>query len=127
MQWNRTLRRVACAAALFACATVGIATLGEWQTHHDLVLPPGAPSLGYINPPSAVFLAGPAAPGDLAAWQANLDAWRARTPRIELGLRGDESPEATATWTRRAFTQDEVLIWDRGLYDETTGHYTVDR
>jgi iron(II)-dependent oxidoreductase len=114
-------------AVLTACAALLAlpARPGEWIAHHDLVFPPDAPSLGDIASPSAVFIAGPDTPAAGAAWSANLDAWRKRT-RNELGLRGDERP-AGSSWARSAFTQDEVLIWDRSLYDAQTRQYTVDR
>jgi iron(II)-dependent oxidoreductase len=111
------------AAALTLCAVPALS--GEWTAHHDLIFPPGAPSLAPQADPAGVLLDGPPAPGDRAAWAANLDAWRKRR-RNELGLRDDQYARADLAWTRHAFTQDEVLVWDRALYDPVAHRYTVD-
>ena len=126
MWLKRSIRATLVAFVCCALFPAAPARSGEWAPHHDLIFPPNAPSLGDIALPTSVFLAGPATPADRDAWHANLDAWQKRT-RNELGIRGDEDPAPAAAWTRRAFTQDEVLIWDRDLYDAQSGTYTVDK
>jgi formylglycine-generating enzyme required for sulfatase activity len=111
-------------AAVALCAVP--AHSGEWIAHHDVIFPPGAPSLAPVADPDGVFLAGPATPDDRAEWAANLDAWR-KERRNELGLRDDQYARPDLAWTRRAFTQDEVLVWDRTFYDAVAHRYTVDR
>lgn len=123
---GRLMRRVvpALVAAIAVCALP--AHSGEWIAHHDLIFPPDAPSLGPVAGPGDIFLAGPATPEARAAWAADLDAWRKRR-RNELGLHDDQYARADLAWTRRAFTQDQVLAWDRTLYDPVAHRYTVDR
>ncbi len=123
---TRSFRRALALAAMVLVVSVVPARSGEWTAHHDLIFPPDAPSLAPQADPDAVFLAGPATPADRPAWAANLDAWRKRR-RNELGLRDDQYARADLAWTRRAFTQDEVLVWDRALYDPVANRYTVDR
>jgi formylglycine-generating enzyme required for sulfatase activity len=120
-----TFRRVVMAALAVLVAGALPARSGEWNAHHDLIFPPGAPSLGAIANPSDIFLDGPPSADDRDAWAANLDAWRKRR-RNELGLHDDQYARADLAWTRHVFTQDEVLLWDRGLYDAGAHRYTVD-
>ncbi|MGB6469915.1 MAG: formylglycine-generating enzyme family protein [Candidatus Acidiferrales bacterium] len=106
----------------FSC----LAFSDEWKPRHALVPPTGVMNLGMPASPQEVFLSGPSSPAGAGAWLDGLKAWRAeRLTRLRYD--GSEYQRPELAWTQRAFSQDQVLIWDRSLYDPEKGEYTVDR
>ena len=77
-------------------------------------------------PPSEVFFFGPATSSDAPAWLDNLKTWR-RDRRILLRFDGSQYDRADLQWAQHIFSQVQLLIWDRSLYDPEKGEYTVDR
>jgi formylglycine-generating enzyme required for sulfatase activity len=77
-------------------------------------------------PPSEVFFSGPSSPADQANWLAGLKLWR-NDRRTLLRFGGSEFARPELEWTQRVFSQVQLLIWDRSLYDPDKGEYTVDR
>jgi iron(II)-dependent oxidoreductase len=77
-------------------------------------------------PPSEVFFSGPSSPSDPASWLVGLKAWR-NDRRTLLRYRGSEFERPELEWTQHVFSQVQLLIWDRSLYDLDKGEYTVDR
>jgi formylglycine-generating enzyme required for sulfatase activity len=77
-------------------------------------------------PPSEVFFSGPENPADAATWLEQLKAWR-NDRFIRLRYDGAQYDRSPLGWTQRVFSQVQLLIWDRRLYDPVKGEYTVDR
>ncbi|MGA7292457.1 MAG: SUMF1/EgtB/PvdO family nonheme iron enzyme [Terriglobales bacterium] len=77
-------------------------------------------------PPSEVFFSGPASKSDQPGWLQGLKAWR-RDRRTLLRYTGSQYDRADLQWTQHIFSQVQLLIWDRSLYDPEKGEYTVDR
>jgi len=98
----------------------------EWKPHHALYPPTGVLNLSVPASPADVFLPGPDDPADQTAWLAGIKAWRKE--RLER-LRFDDSEykNPSLAWTQHVFSQVQVIIWDRALYDPEKGVYTVDR
>ena len=98
----------------------------EWRPRHALIPPSGVLNLGEIPPPGGVLLTGPDDPAGQPAWLAGLKLWRAdRRTRMRYDGREYERPELL--WTRRVFSQNQMLVWDRTFYDPDQRRYTVDR
>jgi iron(II)-dependent oxidoreductase len=97
----------------------------EWKPRHDLVSHTGIMNLTEPPPPSEVFFSGPTSPGE-PGWLDGLKRWR--NDRIKL-LRytGSEYDRTDLHWTQHIFSQVQLLIWDRSLYDPEKGEYTVDK
>ena len=77
-------------------------------------------------PPSEVFFSGPASPAEQPAWLEELKAWRKnRRTLLRYNSSGYDRPELA--WTKHIFSQVQVLIWDRRLYDPDKREYTVER
>ena len=110
-------------ASLLICAP---SSADEWKPRHDLVSHTGVMNLTEPPPPSEVFSSGPASPSDQPAWLDGLKAWR-RDRRTLLRYDGAQYDRSDLQWTQRIFSQVQLLIWDRSLYDPETGKYTVDR
>ena len=98
----------------------------EWKARHDLVSHTGVMNLTEPPPPGEVFFSGPASPSDQANWLAGLKAWRTDR-RTLLRFSGSEFERSELEWTQHIFSQVQLLIWDRSLYDPDKGEYTVDR
>jgi gamma-glutamyl hercynylcysteine S-oxide synthase len=98
----------------------------EWKARHDLVSHTGVMNLTEPPPPSEVFFSGPASPLDQTNWLAGLKAWR-NDRRTLLRYHGSEFERPELQWAQHVFSQVQLLIWDRSLYDPDKGEYTVDR
>ncbi len=98
----------------------------EWKPRHDLVSHTGILNLPEPPQPAEVFLAGPASPADHSAWLDGLKAWR-NDRRTLLRYSPSQYERSDLEWTQYVFSQVQLLIWDRSLYDPEKGDYTVDR
>jgi len=98
----------------------------EWKPRHDLVSHTGVMNLTEPPPPGEVFFLGPATSSDAATWLENLKTWR-RDRRILLRFDGSQFERPDLRWTQHVFSQVQLLIWDRSLYDPEKGEYTVAR
>jgi gamma-glutamyl hercynylcysteine S-oxide synthase len=98
----------------------------EWKPRHDLVSHTGVMNLTEPPPPSEVFFSGPASRSDQPGWLEGLKAGR-RDRRALLRYDGAQYDRPDLQWTQRIFSQVQVLIWDRSLYDPEKAEYTVDR
>jgi gamma-glutamyl hercynylcysteine S-oxide synthase len=98
----------------------------EWKASHGLVSVTGVMNLTEPPPPSEVFFSGPDSPAETPAWLEGLKAWRADR-RTRLRYDGSQYDRSDLEWTQHVFTQVQVLVWDRSLYDPEKGEYTVDR
>jgi formylglycine-generating enzyme required for sulfatase activity len=109
---------------LLSCSLLALSD--EWKPRHALIPPTGVMNLPALPPPSDVFFTGPDNAGEFESWLAGLHAWRKdRLTRLRFDGSQYERPELA--WTQHAFSQVQVLIWDRMLYDPEKGAYTVDR
>jgi gamma-glutamyl hercynylcysteine S-oxide synthase len=97
----------------------------EWKARHALVAPNGTMTLTIPPSPSEVFLAGPGDPSD-PTWLPGMEAWRAQR---HTQLRMDESDyiNPDLAWTQRTFSQVQLLVWDRSIYDPETRQYTPEK
>ena len=123
------MKRISPSLAIFIAASLlctnRLSFGDEWKPRHDLVSHTGVMNLTELPPPSEVFFSGPAHPGE-PGWLGGLKAWR--DDRIKLLRYSDSQYErAELRWTQRIFSQVQLLIWDRSLYDPDRGEYTVDR
>jgi hypothetical protein len=83
-------------------------------------------NLGEIPPPREVLFDGPESPEAQPAWLAGLKVWRTeRLTRMRYDGAAYDHPELL--WTRRVFSQNQMLVWDRTFYDPERRAYTVDR
>jgi gamma-glutamyl hercynylcysteine S-oxide synthase len=98
----------------------------EWKSRHDLVSHTGVMNLTEPPLPSEVFFFGPESPSDQPAWLERLKAWR-NTRKTLLRYDGSEYERPELAWTQRIFSQVQLLVWDRSLYDPIRRDYTVDR
>src|ERR1700686_4060325 len=98
----------------------------EWKPRHDLVSHTGVMNLTEPPPPNEVFFSGPASRSEQPGWLEGLKAGR-RDRRALLRYDGAQYDRPDLQWTPRIFSQVQVLIWDRSLYDPEKGEYTVDR
>jgi iron(II)-dependent oxidoreductase len=98
----------------------------EWKPRHALVSPGGVLNLSAPPPPSEVFFAGPSNPAESAAWLAGLQSWRAERLRA---MRFDDADykRADLAWTQHVFSQVQLLVWDRSIYDPETRKYTPEK
>jgi gamma-glutamyl hercynylcysteine S-oxide synthase len=98
----------------------------EWRANHALVSHTGVMNLSQPPLPNEVFLSGPSDPTNPDGWLEQIKGWRAERRTL---TRYDDSqfvrPELA--WTQNIFSQVQLLIWDRSLYDPDKGEYTVDR
>jgi formylglycine-generating enzyme required for sulfatase activity len=98
----------------------------EWRPRHALIPPSGVLTLGEIPPPHEVLLGGREDPAGQPAWLLGLKQWRAeRLTRMRYDAGEYDRPELA--WTRRVFSQNQMLVWDRTFYDPEQRQYTVDR
>lgn len=113
-------------AALLVVSGVGWASSEEWRPRHHLIPPSGVLNLGEIPPPKEVLLEGPADPAAQPAWLSGLKEWRAER-RTRMRYDGREYSRPELAWTRRVFSQNQMLVWERTFYDPEQRKYTVDR
>lgn len=98
----------------------------EWKARHSLIVPGGVLTLPNPPTPPEVFFPGPSDPSAFDAWFADLQAWRAN--RLQsLRYDGSEYARPELAWSRKCFSQVQLLVWDRSLYDPETRQYTVDK
>lgn len=98
----------------------------EWKPRHDLVSHTGVMNLTALPPPNEVFFPGPPSAAEQPAWLEGLKAWRDNR-RVLLRYDPAQYERADLAWTQRIFSQVQLLIWDRSLYDPEKGEYTVDK
>ena len=98
----------------------------EWKANHALVSHTGIMNLSEPPPPGEVFFAGPDDPSHAAAWLEQLKAWRMERRNLTR-YDGGQFDRPELQWTQHIFSQVQLLIWDRSLYDPDKGEYTVDR
>ena len=98
----------------------------EWKPRHDLVSHTGVFNLTEPPPPSEVFFEGPAAPNDQPGWLEGLKAWRSGRHTL-LRYNASEYERLQLEWTQHVFSQVQLLIWDRRIYDPEKREYTVER
>ncbi len=98
----------------------------EWHPRHDLVSHTGVMTLTEPPPPSEVFFSGPASPADATAWLEGLRSWR-NARRTLLRYNDSQYTRPDLEWTQHIFSQVQLLIWDRSLYDPDKREYTVNR
>jgi hypothetical protein len=107
--------------ALLVC----LSPADEWKPRHDLVSHTGVMNLPEPPAPSDVFFAGPASPADQPAWIEGLKAARSES-RTLLRYSPLQYERPELEWAQHTFSQVQLLIWDRRLYDPEKGEYTVD-
>ncbi len=114
----------------FLCTAVAISAWGqEYQPDYSLQPRPDVPGLESIEMPPPLPMSlfdGPASPDQHDTWLAGLKGWRDARKK-EIGYKGDLYAQGSLDWARHVFTQAQILVWDRSLYDPATGKYTVDR
>ncbi len=99
----------------------------EWKASHALVSPTGVMDLFPPATTERMFFPGPENSSDaLASWLEQLQTWRVNR-RIRLRYDGSQYERADLEWTQHVFSQVQLLIWDRRLYDPDKRAYTVDR
>jgi formylglycine-generating enzyme required for sulfatase activity len=122
---NRVHRTIVPRLLLFLFCFACFAVSDEWKPRHPLYSSTGVLNLDMPPAPSEVFFSGPDSPDQAAAWLAGLRAWRDdRLTRLRYN--GSEYDRPELAWTQRSFSQVQVLIWDRTLYDPQKGQFTVD-
>jgi gamma-glutamyl hercynylcysteine S-oxide synthase len=107
-------------------STNNLSLADEWKPRHDLVSHTGVMNLTEPPPPSEVFFSGPASHSDQPSWLEGLKSWR-QERRTLLRYDASQYNRPDLLWTQRIFSQVQLLIWDRSLYDPEKGEYTVDR
>jgi len=108
---------------LLACALT--VHSDEWKAHHALVAPNGTMTLTIPPSPSEVFFSGPADPSD-PSWLPGLQTWRAQR-HTQLRMDDADYTNPALAWTQRTFSQVQLLVWDRSLYDPETHQYTPEK
>jgi iron(II)-dependent oxidoreductase len=113
--------------SLVAFSLLSLFSFGdEWKPRHDLVSHTGVLTLTEPAPPSEVFFPGPATPSDAPVWLDGLKTWR-KDRKTLLRFNTPEYERPDLEWTQHIFSQVQLLIWDRSLYDPEKGEYTVER
>ncbi len=113
-------------AVILLCVLIRVSFADEWKPRHDLVSHTGVMNLTEPPPPSEVFFGGPDSPLDQPNWLDGLKAWR-NNRRTLLRFNASQYERVDLQWTERIFSQVQLLIWDRSLYDPEKAEYTVDR
>ena len=111
--------------AIFSLACATTLHSDEWKARHALVAPNGTMTLTIPPAPSEVFFSGPADPSD-PSWLAGLQAWR-HDRRTQLRLDESDYLNPDLAWTQRTFSQVQLLVWDRSIYDPETRRYTPEK
>ena len=112
----------ACVLALLANCVFA----DEWKADHSLISPTGVMNLPAVPLPEDTFFPGPPSPAEAEGWRVGLKAWRADR-LMHLRYNHSEYSRLELAWTQHIFSQVQVLVWDRSLYDSEKGEYTVDR
>src|ERR1039458_692945 len=124
------MKRISPSLAIFIAASIlctnSFSFGDEWKPRHDRVSHTGVMNLTELPPPSEVFFSGPASPADQPIWLEGLKAWR-HDRRTLLRFDASQYERTDLQWTQHIFSQVQLLIWDRSLYDPVEGEYTVDR
>jgi gamma-glutamyl hercynylcysteine S-oxide synthase len=115
------------ASLFFAFLLFCVVTLhsDEWKARHALVAPTGTMTLTIPPLPSEVFFPGPADPSD-PTWLPGMQAWRAQR-RVQLKMDLADYTNPDLAWTQRTFSQVQLLVWDRSIYDPETRQYTPEK
>jgi gamma-glutamyl hercynylcysteine S-oxide synthase len=121
---GRSLKFPLVVVAVFAMISVTFPD--EWQSRHQLVPPTGVLNLTEPAGPAEVLLRGPENPGAAAEWREEMRAWREERLR-RLRYAGTEYGRPETAWTRKIYSQVQMLIWDRTFFDPDKNQYTVDR
>src|SRR5215468_7484837 len=98
----------------------------EWRARHDLVSHTGILNLPEPPTPEEVFFPGPGSPAEQPGWLEGLKVWRKERQTL-LRYTPAQYERADREWTQRIFSQVQLLIWDRRLYDPEKAEYTVER
>jgi formylglycine-generating enzyme required for sulfatase activity len=122
---NSILRFVELVSALALLLSIQ-SSADEWKPRHDLVSHTGVLTLSDLPGPNEVFFSGPASSADQPAWLDGLKSWR-NDRRTLLRYNPAQYERPDLEWTQHIFSQVQVLIWDRSLYDPEKNDYTVDR
>jgi formylglycine-generating enzyme required for sulfatase activity len=72
------------------------------------------------------MIPGPDDPSGAAGWLETWKVWR-QERRTRLRYDGSEYVRPELAWTQKVFSQVQLLIWDRDLYDPQKGQFTVGR
>jgi len=102
-----------------------LSSADEWKPRHDLVSHTGVMNLAEPPSPSEVFFAGPASPAEQPTWLEELKSARSES-RTLLRYSSSQYERPELEWTQHVFSQVQLLIWDRSLFDPEKGEYTVD-
>ena len=97
----------------------------EWKPRHDLVSHTGVMNLPEPPSPSEIFFAGPASSAEQPGWLEGLKSARSES-RTLLRHSPSQYERSELEWTQHVFSQVQLLIWDRSLFDPEKGEYTVD-
>jgi iron(II)-dependent oxidoreductase len=97
----------------------------EWKPRHDLISHTGVMNLAEPPSPSEVFFAGPTSPAAQPTWLEELKSARSES-RTLLRYSPSQYERPELEWTQHVFSQVQLLIWDRSLFDPEKGGYTVD-
>jgi formylglycine-generating enzyme required for sulfatase activity len=125
MKRGSPCNRIVAATSLFLLIA-GLSLADEWKARHDLVSHTGILNLPQPPSPEEVFFPGPASPAEQPGWLEGLKAWRKERQTL-LRYSPEQYESADLEWTQHIFSQVQLLIWDRRLYDADKGEYTVDR
>jgi len=108
---------ILCAALLFS---------DEWKARHPLAPSVDLKSLPEIPGMNEAFFPGPQSPAEASSWLERLKSWR--TERLNRPRYNDaEYNRPELAWAQHVFSQVQLLIWDRSLYDPEKNEYTVDK
>ena len=114
-------------AAIVVFVAVGFRLAAdEWKPRHDLVTHGDLSTLTQPASPNEIFFSGPANPAESQTWLENLKAWRKRQQTL-LHYDPSQYDRRDLEWTQHIFSQVQLLIWDRSLYDPDKREYTVDK
>jgi iron(II)-dependent oxidoreductase len=100
----------------------------DWQPDYALQPRPDGPGVDTLARPEPVqahMFDGPASPEQLQTWLSALNTWRDQRKK-EIDYHDDLFQQNELAWTRHTFTQDQLLVWDRSLYNPITHAYTID-
>lgn len=97
----------------------------EWKARHALIAPNGTMTLSIPPSPSEVFFSGPADPSD-PSWLPGMEAWRSER-LTQLRMNEAAYTDPALAWSERTFSQVQLLVWDRSIYDPETRKYTVEK
>ncbi len=120
-------RRPIAVAAIVVFVALGFRLAAdEWKPRHDLVTHGDLSTLTQPASPNEVFFSGPANPAEAQTWLENLKSWRDKQ-RALLHYDPSQYDRRDLEWTQHIFSQVQLLIWDRSLYDPDKREYTVEK